>query len=200
MHRSSAWILPPGVGFLRLCSDSLCATDGREAGMKRLSVLAALSVLLVGCRLAPGSSVPHSAAASGVEVAVAPSPSTSGQEAPEACGFPPGAALEFAGRSTYAELRVGDAKGDRVDPMSDDPADIYVTRDTFNQGEVHGRLVCAIFVDQPDFVEVTVHPEDWGKFTPAPEPGSPANGLSSEQAIEVARAALPEGDEWYIEL
>ena len=60
---------------------------------------------------------------------------------------------------------MGDAAGDSVDPMSDDPADIYVTRDTFNQGELHGRLVCAIFVNDPGFVEVTVHPEDWGRFT-----------------------------------
>ncbi len=32
--------------------------------------------------------------------------------------------------------------------MSDDLADIYITRDKFDQGDLHGRLVCAIFVDQ----------------------------------------------------
>ena len=42
----------------------------------------------------------------------------------------------------------------------DDPADIYITRDAFDQGEHHGRLVCAVFVNDPGFVEITVHPED----------------------------------------
>ena len=168
--------------------------------MRRLSALVALSVLVVGCRLAPGATAPSSAPTSGVDVAVDPTASPAGEEAPADCGFPDDAALEFAGRSTYAELRVGDAQGDSVDPMSDDPADIYITRDTFNQGEQHGRLVCAIFVGANEgFVEITVHPEDWDKFTPVPEPGEPSGGLTGAEAAEAARAYLPEGDEWYVE-
>ena len=77
-----------------------------------------------------------------------------GAEAPAECSFPPGTPLEFAGRSTTATLDVQEAVGD---PMSDDPADIYITRDAFDQGELHGRLVCAIFVNQPGFVEITPH-------------------------------------------
>jgi len=173
--------------------------------MKRLSGFAALSVLLVGCRLAGSApttdpSVPPSASESAGEVAGDPSPSPSGPAAPAECGFAPGTALEFAGRSTYAALGVGDAAGASVDPMSDDPADIYVTRDTFNQGELHGRLVCAIFVNDPGFVEVTVHPEDWGRFTPVPEPGEPSNGISESDAAEAARDGLPEPDEWAIQV
>jgi hypothetical protein len=87
------------------------------------------------------------------------------QEAPEACGFPDGAALSYAGRSTTAALNVQEVVGD---PLSDDPADIYITRDGFDQGDLHGRLVCAIFVDQPGFVEVTVHPADGGRLMPTP--------------------------------
>ena len=85
---------------------------------------------------------------------------------PDACGFAEGAVLEYAVRATTAGLDVQEVVGD---PMSDDLADIYVTRDKFDQGEHHGRLVCAIFVDQPDFVEITVHPEDGGRFV-EPEP------------------------------
>ena len=136
------------------------------------------TVGLAGCRLAgalPSELPSPSEVASPSNV---PSPSASavagGPEAPERCGFPPGTPLEFAGRSTYAELRVGDAKGDSGDPMSDEPADIYITRDTFNQGELHGRLVCAIFVGANEgFVEITIHPDDWGRYTPEPEPGEP---------------------------
>lgn len=166
--------------------------------MKRGLLLLVATVGLAGCRLAGAPPPTELASPSGVGL---PSASAVAEvlEAPEACQFPAGAALEFSGRSTYGELRVGDAAGDSVDPMSDDPADIYITRDTFNQGQLHGRLVCAIFVDAPGFVEVTVHPEDWGKFTPVPEPGVPANGLAVDEAIEAARAGPPEGDEWYVE-
>ncbi len=52
--------------------------------------------------------------------------------------------------------------------MSDDAADIYITRDAFDQGENHGRLVCAVFVDHPGFVEITVHPADGGRFSEPP--------------------------------
>ena len=85
-----------------------------------------------------------------------------GIEAPERCGFAEGTLLSYAGRATTAGLDVQEVVGD---PMSDDPADIYVTRDTFDQGSLHGRLVCAIFVNAPDFVEITVHPEDGGRVT-----------------------------------
>jgi hypothetical protein len=88
---------------------------------------------------------------------------SSGQEAPESCGFADGTALSYAGRSTTAALGVQEVVGD---PMSNDPADIYITRDKFDQGELHGRLVCAIFVNQPGFVEITVHPADGGRFEP----------------------------------
>lgn len=175
-------------------------------GSLRLLAVAVIGVGLVGCRLAGSgstsvSSLPPSASESAGEVALDPSPSQSGPEAPEECGFKPGTALEFADRSTYAALGVGDAVGSSTDPMSDQPADIYITRDTFNQGELHGRLVCAIFVGANEgFVEITVHPEDWGKYTPVPEPGEPANGLSADGAIEAARAGLPEGDGWSISL
>src|SRR5688500_10030563 len=99
-------------------------------GMKRGLLLLAVIVGLAGCRLVgapPSELASPTAVASPTEVA---SPSGSavaqGPEAPEDCGFPAGTALEFAGRSTYAELRVGDAKGSITDPMSDDPADIYI--------------------------------------------------------------------------
>jgi len=115
-----------------------------------------------------------------------------GHGAPEACGFAPGAALEFAGRATTAGLGVQEVQGD---PMSNDPADIYVTRDAFDQGELHGRLVCAIYVNPPGFVEITVHPDDMPEVVeepPAPaEP--PPDGISAEEAMAVAREALAEG-------
>ena len=174
--------------------------------MKRGLVALVAIVGLAGCRLAPGGPPTELASPNeGLSQPVAPPPSASavagGPEAPEQCGFPPGTALEFAGRSTYAELHVGDAKGEPVDPLSDDPADIYITRDTFNQGELHGRLVCAIFVGANEgFVEITIHPEDWGRYTPEPEPGEPPNALTRDEAIEAARATLPEGDEWYVQI
>ena len=100
-----------------------------------------------------------------------------GQEAPEPCGFPDGTALSYAGRSTTSALNVQEVVGD---PMSDDPADIYITRDKFDQGDLHGRLVCAIFVDQPSFVEITVHPADRGGVRadppPTPEPSPLPSG------------------------
>ena len=177
-----------------------------RVGCVRLLAIAAIGVALVGCRLAGSgstsvSSLLPSASASAGEVAVDLSPSQSGPEAPEDCGFPPGAALEFAGRSTYAALGVGDAAGASVDPMSDDPADIYITRDKFDQGDLHGRLVCAIFVDTPGFVEITVHPEDGGNIAPTPVPMGerPSHGISEADAIEAARDELSEPDEWEIQ-
>jgi hypothetical protein len=113
----------------------------------------------------------------------------SGPEAPEDCGFPDGTALSYAGRSTTAALGVQQVVGD---PMSNDLADIYITRDKFDQGELHGRLVCAIFLDQ-NFVEVTVHPADGGRVVDEPVSTAPApsDGISRDQAIEAAREMVP---------
>jgi hypothetical protein len=99
----------------------------------------------------------------------------SGPEAPDPCGFPEGTALSYAGRATTAALGVQEFVGD---PMSNDPADIYITRDKLDHGDRHGRLVCAIFVDQ-NFVEVTVHPADGGRVTAAPAPSSTPSPLPS---------------------
>jgi hypothetical protein len=175
--------------------------------MKRGLLVLVATVGLAGCRLAgapPSELFSPSAVAPPSKLAL-PSASAvaGGPEAPEDCGFPPGTALEFAGRSTYAELHVGDAKGDSVDPLSDDPADIYITRDPITQegwGPL-GRFVCAIFVGENEgFVEITMHPEDWDRYSPVPKPGEPANGLTHEDAEAAARAALPEGDDWYVQL
>lgn len=127
------------------------------------------------------------------------------QQAPEACGFPDGTALSYAGRSTTSALNVQEVVGD---PMSNDPADIYITRDAFDQGELRGRLVCAIFVNQPDFVEVTVHPADGGRFADGPEPSAsaPPNetpdetpaGISREDAVDAALNALEDTAEWEV--
>lgn len=129
---------------------------------------------------------------------------TPSAEAPEVCGFPESAALFFAGRSTTSALGVQEVVGD---PMSDDPADISVTRDRFDQGELNGRLVCAVFVHQPAFVEVTVHPADVGGPSDAQEPSAsaqtagetiPATIISKDDAIETARGALPAGETWEV--
>ena len=172
--------------------------------MKRGLLLLVATVGLAGCRLAgapPGELASPTEVASPSGVA-SPSAVAEVVEAPERCDFPAGAALEFAGRSTYAELRVGDAKGDSGDPMSDEPADFYITRDPITRegsGPL-GRFVCAIFVGENEgFVEITMHPDDWGRYSPVPEPGEPANGLSADEAIEAARAVLPDGAEWYVD-
>lgn len=118
-------------------------------------------------------------------------------EAPGECGFAEGTALAYAGRSTTAVLGVNEVQGD---PMSFEPADIYVTRDSFDQGENHGRLVCAIFVNQPGFVEITVHPADdpFVPPTPAPAGTQPADGVDRQQAVEAARAHVGNPDEWVL--
>ena len=122
-------------------------------------------------------------------------PGSSFTEAPTACGFPPGTALEFAGRATTAELGVNEAEGD---PLSDDQADIYVTRDAFDQGALHGRLVCAIFLDPVGFVEVTVHPDDVPPPTPAPSPSRPSTGIDESAATRIALEAADQGIEWVV--
>ena len=118
-----------------------------------------------------------------------------GEEAPDACGFPEGTALSYAGRSTTAALDVQEVVGD---PLSDEPADIYITRDKFDQGELHGRLVCAVFVDQQGFVEITVHPADGGRFVPDPVPtaAQPSDGISEDEALQAAREVVPDPEEW----
>jgi hypothetical protein len=152
-------------------------------GRARLVIVVAF-FLLTGCRSFPAPE------AAGSIPALA-------QEAPEACGFPDGTALSYAGRSTTAALDVQEVVGD---PMSDDPADIYITRDAFDQGDLHGRLVCAIFVNEPDFVEVTVHPDDGGRISvEEPEPSfapEPSDGISRDDAVDAARDVVPEAAEW----
>lgn len=119
------------------------------------------------------------------------------REAPASCGFPAGTALSYAGRSTTATLGVQEVVGD---PMSHDPADIYITRDAFDQGEHHGRLVCAIFVEAPDFVEVTVHPADDGRIAaPQHVPAlPPPDGISRQEALDAALGSVPEADAWEV--
>ena len=88
-----------------------------------------------------------------------------GVVAPEACGFPDGTGLSFAGRSTTAALDVQEVVGDS---WSFEPADIYITSEKQELANgIRGRQVCAIFANA-DFVEVTMHPEDGGRFFPAP--------------------------------
>jgi hypothetical protein len=120
-----------------------------------------------------------------------------GRRHPNPAGSGTGTALSYAGRSTTAALNVQEVVGD---PMSDDPADIYITRDAFDQGELRGRLVCAIYVNGPDFVEITVHPADGGRFFEEPEPSAPepSDGISANDAVDVARDALPEAEDWEV--
>jgi hypothetical protein len=136
--------------------------------VRRLLALGLISVTLAGCG------------------AVAITAGT-GTEAPADCGFPPGTPLEFAGRSTTAALGVQEVAGD---PMSDDPADIYITRDRFEQGELHGRLVCAIYINDPGFVEITVHPADGGGVIPEPEPPPVGPSLGPNQVEIVTHCGL----------
>jgi hypothetical protein len=119
-----------------------------------------------------------------------------GTEAPPECGFPDGTALSFAGRSTTDTLGVSEAPGTA---MSREPADIYITRDAFPQGDLRGRLVCAIYVNQGGFVEVTVHPDDGGLVAPVeptPRPTPPPDGLAQDEAVSAATADAPAADGW----
>jgi hypothetical protein len=168
--------------------------------LSRLGLLPVAVLILVACSepFVPSAGRAESA---GPTESVAPSseptPATlPGVEAPEACGFPDGTGLSYAGRSTTAALDVQEVVGD---PMSFDPADIYITTDKFDQGALHGRLVCAIFVDQPDFVEITVHPDDGGRYSPT-ESSTPAppDGISGDDAVTIAREALSVGEAWEV--
>ncbi len=174
---------------------------------RRLAVAVLMAVLLAACRALGGGSQPSvesSAPAAGSPTAEAESapPSEAAPaldvEAPPKCGFPEGTALEYAGRSTTAALDVQEVVGD---PMSDDPADIYITRDPFARGELHGRLVCAIFVNDPHFVEITLHPADGGRWvppTPAPSIAEPPGGIPEADAVAIAREAVDQGDAWTV--
>jgi hypothetical protein len=122
----------------------------------------------------------------------------SGSEAADDC-FPPGTALSFSGRTTTAALDVQEVVGD---PMSHQLADIFITRDAFDQGALHGRLVCAIYVET-GFVEVTVHPADGGRVLGVPlGPSIPPTPLPSGQLEIVTHCGLDfvriewEGDIW----
>ena len=131
--------------------------------LSRVMLLVAI-LGLSGCRLAAGT-LPGS---QGV------TPSGSSAAGDGSC-FGPDVALEFAGRSTTAELGVQEAEGD---PMSTHPADIYITRDKFHEGIHYGRLVCAIYVDDGGFIEYTVHPEDQSSPPPpTPTPSPLPSGL-----------------------
>jgi hypothetical protein len=143
------------------------------------------------------ASAPISLVALLVLAACAGGPLALAVEAPAECGFPDGTALGFAGRSTTALLGVNEAPGD---PMSVEPADIYITRDAFDQGELHGRLVCAIFVKPPGFVEITVHPADdpFVPPTPAPAGSQPSDGVDRQQAVEAALAQVDEPEKWNV--
>lgn len=159
--------------------------------------LLALLVAAAGCRALPAGARPSPPEPSLAEPSL-PEPSLgelSVEEAPEVCGFPAGTALEHAGRSTTAELGVQEVVGD---PMSDDPADIYVTRDKFDQGELQGRLVCAIFVDDPGFVEITVHPDDVAPPSPTPAAPEPSKGVGEAAAIEIALGAADADVAWEV--
>ena len=119
----------------------------------------------------------------------------SGPAAPEACGFPDGTVLEFAGRATTSALGLVEVADDPI--LSIEPADIYITRDRFTQGDLQGRLVCAIYVTQSGFTEITIHPDD----LPVPdEPEAPAprpeDGITRQEAVDVALEEVPEGEDW----
>ena len=132
-----------------------------------------------------------------------------GPVAPPECRFPDGTPLVFAGRSTTATLEVEEAVGD---PMSDRPADIYITRDEFDQGDLHGRLVCAVYTDGAVFVEITVAPDGWdpqtgrpssaatpsAEPTRTPRPSQRTVGLSRADAVAAARAAAPGTGDWEV--
>lgn len=122
----------------------------------------------------------------------------SGPVAPEACGFPEGTVLEFAGRSTTSALGLVDIADDPI--LSIEPADIYITRDQLTQGDVQGRLVCAIYVTQSGFTEITVHPDDLPPVVEEPEPPAPrpADGITRQEAMEVALEDAPEADEAWV--
>lgn len=166
------------------------------------ALLAAGATLALAACGAPASPVPS---ASSTTEASDATPGPIAELAPETCGFGEGARLIFAGRTTTAALQVQEVIGD---PMSNDPADIYITFDEFDNGAVRGRQVCAIYVDHPGFVELTLAPEGWSPETgrppatptptpaPARESEKPVVVASAEEAVEIARAEVPEAADW----
>jgi hypothetical protein len=180
------------IGAVRLRREGLAVMLANMGSIRGPALLASVLVLAGCARLLPGEGRSVEPPDSG-----APAVAVDG-EAPPECGFPAGTVLSYSGRSTTAELDVQEVVGDA---MSDDPADIYITRDKFDQGEKHGRLVCAVFVDHPGFVEVTVHPEDGGRFvppTPLPSVTPPPGGISVDDATDIALAEVPEPDTWAV--
>jgi hypothetical protein len=123
--------------------------------------------------------------------------------------FPEGAPLVVATRTTAAALEVEEVPGD---PLSHDLADVYVTRAEYDQGDLHGPLVCATFVEQPGIVEITVAPETCDPETgrpsmpappsavPAETPRAPAPSpmLSREEALAVSHVAAPGTEDWEV--
>lgn len=122
------------------------------------------------------------------DLAVLPTP------APE-CGFRVGTELQYAGRSTTSDLGLVRVEDDPI--MGVVPADIFITRDAMQQGELHGRLVCAVYSQPAGFVEITVHPAD---VEPTPEPPPPVrrpgDGITAAEAVEIAREGF--GPAWEV--
>lgn len=126
-------------------------------------------------------------------------------EAPQDCGFEPGTKLIFAGRSTTSQLQVQEVIGD---PMSNDPADIYITFDEVDSENGPAREVCAIYVTTPGFVELTLAPVGWDPINgrppatatpePTPAPSMPDATVLPEEAVAAARAAVPEAADWEV--
>lgn len=165
----------------------------------RQFLIVAIALVCAACRVPPAGLQPSATRSALAELTPARSEGMEA-EAPPECGFPPGTALEFAGRSTTATLDVQEAIGD---PMSDDPADIYITREKFDQGDLHGRLVCAVYVEPAGFVEVTVHPDDGGRFvppTPYPSSTPPVGGIPEAQALEVAFKQVDQAAGWDVQV
>lgn len=170
------------------------------AHSRRLIARSPASVGLIALTSCSVSELPEPTA-DATDDAASASPETASRplegEAPADCGFAPGTELIFAGRSTTATLQVQEVIGD---PLSNDPADIYITFDEIEQGDITARQVCTIYAD-PRFVELTLAPEGWDLDTgrppaaPAPTstdaPAPPADGLARDDAIAAARDAMP---------
>jgi hypothetical protein len=190
MTTTVAWLLPTDADL----------PHARRMGWTGRAIGALwLILMLAGCRTLGGSpSLPSPAAQASPQSAPTSGPAGSAAEAPSECGFPSGTPLEFSGRTTTAALDVQEVVGD---PMSTQLADIYITREAFDQGELHGRLVCAVFVDEPAFVEITVHPDDGGRPVP-PTPfasvPAPSGGISKLTASDVALAHVGDAGAWQL--
>lgn len=167
---------------------------------RRRTLVALVALVLAGCAAAgprPAESVP--AATRGESLAPVDA------EAPPECGFEPGTKLIYAGRSTTSLLQVQEVIGD---PMSNDPADIYITFDEIDFGDGGARQVCAIYVDPPGFVELTLAPVGWDPETgrpsptppplPEPEASVPAAVVTQDEAVAAALAIAPQDVDWEV--